>query len=480
MAESLKDKTAKGFFWGLMSNGLMQVLNAVFGIVLARRLSQDDYGLIGMMTIFTCIASSLQDSGFISALTNRREPSHRDYNAVFWFNVGVSGCLYVLFFACAPLLAVFYDEPLLTSLFRYYSLGFVAAAFSIVPRAMLFKQMRQRELAVVSVVSLAVSGSVGVGMAWCGMAYWGLATQSICYTALVSVLSWVLSGWRPSRVVSLEPVREMFGFSSRMLVTSIFSQVNNNVFSVVLGRFYSKSEVGLYNQANKWNTMGASTINGMVQGVAQPAFVAVGDDVVRLRRVFSKMLRFTCFVCFPLMFGLAMVAPEFIVILITDKWLPSAELLRVLCVGGAFLPVSTLYYNVVISRGRSDVFMWNTIAQGVAILAAILLIEFMGGGIVMMVYAYVAIVIVWVGVWNWFVWREIGFGLVQSLRDIVPFVVISGAAVLGAYFATLGVGNVYVLFVCRVLLAAVLYLGLMWVCGAKILRECLAFVKLKF
>ena len=130
MAESLKDKTAKGFFWGLMSNGLMQVLNAVFGIVLARRLSQDDYGLIGMMTIFTCIASSLQDSGFISALTNRRVPSHRDYNAVFWFNVGVSGCLYVLFFACAPLLAVFYDEPLLTSLFRYYSLGFVAAAFS--------------------------------------------------------------------------------------------------------------------------------------------------------------------------------------------------------------------------------------------------------------------------------------------------------------------------------------------------------------
>lgn len=175
-----------------------------------------------------------------------------------------------------------------------------------------------------------------------------------------------------------------------------------------------------------------------------------------------------------------MVAPEFIVILITDKWLPSAELLRVLCVGGAFLPVSTLYYNVVISRGRSDVFMWNTIAQGVAILAAILLIEFMGGGIVMMVYAYVAIVIVWVGVWNWFVWREIGFGLVQSLRDIVPFALISGAAVLGAYFATLGVGNVYVLFVCRVLLAAVLYLGLMWVCGAKILRECLAFVKLKF
>lgn len=476
MAESLKDKTAKGFLWGFLNNSTMQVLNAVFGVILARKLSQDDYGLIGMMAIFTAIAASLQDSGFVSALTNRKNPTHQDYNSVFWFNIGVSACMYVLFFCSAPLLAIFYNEPLLTPLFRYYSLAFFAASFSIVPRAILFKQIRQKELAVVTIVALFLSGIVGVSMAFMDMAYWGLATQSICYTALVSIISWYISGWRPSLQITFQPIREMFGFSSRMLLTNIFNQLNNNIFAVVLGRFYTKSEVGLYNQANKWNTMGASTITGMVQGVAQPAFVQVGDDVQRLRRVFSKMLRFTCFVSFPAMFGLALVAPEFIVILITDKWLGSAMLMRILCVGGAFLPITTLYQNIIVSRGKSQTYMWNTIAQGLTILTSILLIHFMGGDIELMVYTYVAIVILWIGIWNYFVWREIHFSLIQTLRDILPFMVITTATMIVTYYATLGISNIYILLATRIAVATAIYLLLMWVCGAKILRECAGYI----
>lgn len=479
MAESLKEKTAKGFLWGFLNNSAMQVLNMVFGIILARKLSQDDYGLIGMLTIFTAIAASLQDSGFVSALTNRRNATHSDYNSVFWFNIGVSACLYVLFFMCAPLLAEFYNEPLLTSLFRYYSLGFFAASFSIVPRAMLFKQIKQKELAVVTVVALFVSGVIGVTMAFMDMAYWGLATQAICYTTMVSVISWIMSGFRPSPNITFQPIREMFGFSSKMLLTSIFNQVNQNIFSVVLGKFYTKSEVGIYNQANKWNNMGAQTITGMVQGVAQPAFVQVGDDRERLCRVFSKMLRFTCFVSFPAMFGLALVAPEFIVILITDKWLPSVELMRILCVGGAFVPIATLYFNMVISRGKSDVYMWNTIAQGSAILVAVLLIQYLGGNIRMMVYSYVAITILWIGIWNYFVWREIGFSFVQTLRDITPFMLIAAVTMLVTFFVTQGIGNIYALLVARVVLAAVLYSGISWVCGAKVMRECIGFLMKK-
>lgn len=476
MAESLKDKTAKGFLWGFLNNSTMQVLNAVFGVILARKLSQDDYGLIGMMAIFTAIAASLQDSGFVSALTNRKNPTHQDYNSVFWFNIGVSACMYILFFCSAPLLAIFYNEPLLTPLFQYYSLAFFAASFSIVPRAILFKQIRQKELAVVTIVALFLSGIVGVSMAFMDMAYWGLATQSICYTALVSIISWYISGWRPSLQITFQPIREMFGFSSRMLLTNIFNQLNNNIFAVVLGRFYTKSEVGLYNQANKWNTMGASTITGMVQGVAQPAFVQVGDDVQRLRRVFSKMLRFTCFVSFPAMFGLALVAPEFIVILITDKWLGSAMLMRILCVGGAFLPITALYQNIIVSRGKSQTYMWNTIAQGLTILTSILLIHFMGGDIELMVYTYIAIVILWIGIWNYFVWREIRFSLIQTLRDILPFMVITTATMIVTYYATLGISNIYILLATRIAVATAIYLLLMWVCGAKILRECAGYI----
>lgn len=476
MAEQLKDKTAKGLLWGFLNNSTMQVLNAVFGIVLARLLSQDDYGLIGMLTIFTSIAASLQDSGFVSALTNKKDATHRDYNSVFWFNIGMSSCLYALFFLTAPLLALFYHEPLITPLFRYYSLAFLAASFSIVPRAMLFKQLRQKELAIISVISLIISGTVGVTMAFMGMAYWGIATQGIMFTLSVSVLSWAFSGWRPSRQVSFQPIREMLGFSSKMLITNIFNQINQNIFSLVLGRYYTKSEVGHFNQANKWNMMGASTITGMVQGVAQPTFVQVGDDRERLCRAFSKMLRFTCFVAFPAMFGLALIAPEFIVILITEKWLPSARLMQMLCIAGAFMPIATLYFNIIISRGKSDVYMWNVIAQGSVILLTILAINKLGYGIETMVWAYVAITIMWIAVWNYFVWREIGFSIMQTLRDITPFLIVAALSMVVAFFVTRQIANIYLLLIAKVIVAAALYLGTMWLMGAKIMRECIGYL----
>ncbi|MBQ2535533.1 MAG: oligosaccharide flippase family protein, partial [Bacteroidaceae bacterium] len=197
MPTDLKTKTAQGFFWGALNNGAMQVLNAVFGIVLARKLDQADYGLIGMLTIFTLIANSLQDSGFVTALTNKRNATHHDYNAVFWFNISVSLFLYLLFFCCAPLIADFFHEPILTPLSRYFFISFFIASFSIVPRAILFRQMKQRELAIMAIVSLLVSGTVGIVMAYNGMAFWGLATQTITFNLMVSIISWIFSGWKP-------------------------------------------------------------------------------------------------------------------------------------------------------------------------------------------------------------------------------------------------------------------------------------------
>ena len=473
---NLKDKTAKGILWGALNNSTMQVLNAAFGIVLARELGQADYGLIGMLTIFTLITNSLQDSGFVTALTNKRDATHHDYNAVFWFNISTSIVLYIILYLCAPYIALFFEEPMLTDLSRYYFIGFVIASFSIVPRAILFRQIKQRELAAMGLTAMVVSGIVGILMAYNGMVYWGLATQTITFNLIISILSWILSHFRPSWQFSTKPILEMFRFSSKMLITNIFNQVNNNIFSLVLGKLYTKVEVGTYTQANKWNTMGASTITGIVQGVAQPTFVAVGDDSERLCRAFSKMLRFTSFITFPTMFGLALIAPEFIVVLIKEKWLPSAYLMQILCIGGAFLPIATLYFNLIISRGKSDIYMWNVIAQGCAILGAILIVHALGGNITHMVIAYVCIVILWTGIWHRFLYQEIRYPFRSALKDILPFLLIAAATMIITFFATRWIDSLPLLLIIRILLAAAIYIGGLWLCGAKILQESLGYL----
>ena len=472
MPETLKDKTAKGLVWGGINNGATQVLNAIFGIVLARMLTPDDYGLIAMLLVFSTVATALQDSGFVIALTNKRDATHEDYNAVFWFNIVVSFLLYALLFLVAPLIADFYSEPILTPLSRYFFLGFFIASFSIVPRAILFRQLRQRELAITGLTSLIISGAVGITMAYNGYAFWGIATQTLTFNLCISILSWYFSKWRPTLHSSLftlnssllTPLRPLLGFSSKMLLTYIFNNINNNIFSLLLGRLYNKTEAGIYSQAQKWNVMGSNTITGMVQGVAQPTFVQMGDDKERLCRAFSKMLRFTCFISFPAMLGLALIAKEFIIVTVTEKWLPSASLMQLLCVAGAFLPIATLYYNMIISRGKSNVYMWNVIIQGCVILASLLAVHYIGGGVRVMVMTYVIIIITWTAVWHSFVNRLIGYGWLRAMNDMLPYFFIALGTMLFTHHLSLTITEQPLELMCvRIIIAATAYLSVCYV-----------------
>ena len=317
--ETLKQKTAKGLFWGFINNGTQQLLNLFFGIFLARLLTPADYGMVGMLTIFSLIAGSLQESGFISALANKKEITHDDYNAVFWFSITVSFCLYWILFFCAPLIADFYSQPELIPLARYSFLGFFIASLGVIPGAYVFRNLMVIQKALATVLALIFSGTTGVLLAYKGFSYWGIATQSIVYITVLNLYLWYKCPWRPTWRWNFAPVREMLGFSSKLLFTNIFNHVNNNIFSIILGRYYSEKEVGQYNQANKWNYMGFSLISGMVGSVAQPIFAQMTDDSERQVRAFRKMLRFTAFISFPCMLGLSLVAPELITIAITDK-----------------------------------------------------------------------------------------------------------------------------------------------------------------
>lgn len=475
MAEqSLKDKTAKGLLWGGLSNGVQQLLNLFFGIFLARALNPEDYGMVGMLSIFSLIAGALQESGFTAALANKRDVSHRDYNAVFWFCSGLSACLYLLLFACAPLIARFYHTPELTALARYSFLGFFIASLGIAHSAYLFRNLMVKQKATALTIGLIVSGTVGIAMAYNGFSYWGIATQSIVYVATIDLCYLYLSPWRPTLCLDFKPLKGMMAFSSKLLITNIFNHINNNLFTVILGKFYSGQDVGYFTQANKWNQMGHALISGTVNSVAQPVLSSLSDERERQQRAFRKMLRFTALLSFPAMLGLSLIAPELIVLTITEKWLPSAALLRLLCIGGAFIPITNLYSNLVISKGKSNIYMWNTICLGATQLAAMLCLY--PYGVHTLIKVYVSIHICWLLVWHYFVWRQIRLSLFAALKDILPFAAIAAGVMAITHYATLGLSNLYALIACKMALAGMLYPLLLWLSGSATFKESLRYL----
>ena len=477
MSESLKDKTAKGLLWGGISNGAQQLLNLLFGIFLARLLTPDDYGMVGMLSIFSLIAGSIQESGFITALINKKDIKHEDYNAVFWFSIMTSLSLYTILFFCAPLIARFFNQPELTALARYSFIGFVISSTGISHSAYLYKNLIVKQRAFLSMIALIVSGTVGVTLAYHGFSYWGITTQSIVYVSTVMIGYWFISPWRPTFHLNFKPLKGMIAFSSKILATNIFNHLNNNIFSIILGKFYSEKEVGFYNQANKWNYMGHSLISGMINGVAQPVLTQVTDDKERQLRVFRKMMRFTAFVAFPAMFGLSLIAPELITIAITDKWIESALILQLLCISGAFIPITTLCSNLVISKGKSNIYMWNAISLGLLQLLVMYLIH--PYGIQTMIVTYVCINISWLIVWRYFVWKEIGYRFIHLLKDILPFLFIAAGVMFITSYLTNRIENIYLLFISKIFIAALLYILIMWISGAQTLKESIHYIRKK-
>ena len=279
--ESLKDKTARGLFWGGMNNGVQQLLGLAFGIILGRLLDPSDYGMTAMLAVFSVIANELQSSGFKTGLINLREPRHEDYNAVFWFNVVAGALIYAVLFLAAPLIARFYGNPALIPLSRYVFLGFVFSSFGMAQSAYLTKQMQIKQIAKCGMTATLTSSLVSVAMAAMGFGYWALATQYLMDIAVNTLLLWRFSAWRPtlSPLTShLSPLKRLFPFSFRIMLSAIFTQLNANIMNLLLGRFYGEANTGHYNQAYQWSSKCFLLVGNMLKQVDQTVLVGLREE----------------------------------------------------------------------------------------------------------------------------------------------------------------------------------------------------------
>lgn len=460
-----------------MNNGCMQILNAVIGIFLARLLDPADYGLVGMITIFSAIAGCLQDSGFSSALINLQKPEHKDYNSVFWFSLFMGTGLYMLLFCCAPWIADYFHQERLTLLCRVAFLSIPLSAFGIVPQAYLTKNLIVKPVTLQRIVVLTISGVTGITLAFKGLGYWALVAQQLVYTGLQSLGKYFLMPFRPSLDIDFTPVRKMFGFSSKILITNIISQVSQNILTVIFGRIFPVKTVGNFTQGWKWNNMASSFVSGMLAQVAQPVFASIQHEENRQLHILRKMTRFTAFLVFPAMFGLIIIAPEFIVLLISDKWIDSVPILQILCISGAFIPIYLPMQQLIVSQGRSDIFMWVNIAQLVLQIGVILI--FARQGIIAMVTAYSAFIVLWTIAWQIFTKKIVDYSFLDLLKDVMPFLLAALAACAIAYAVATLLPGMLLRMVVKIVVAVILYVTVMQIAGAHVMKECIGYLRHK-
>lgn len=472
---TLKEKTAKGLFWGGMSTFIQQAVGMIFGIVIARILSPDDYGLIAMLAIFTAIANTIMDSGFTTALINRKKIEHKDYNAVFWFNVFAGIGIYIILFFVAPLIAEFYDQDVLTNLSRIIFLSFIIAGTGIAHNAILLKKIMAKQRGIIDMVSVLFSGIVGLVLALNGFAFWGLAIQQVSQIFIAVLLRWYFSPWRPTFQFDFSPLKEMFSFGVKLLFVNVLYQVTNNMFSAILGKLYGKEEAGYYSQGNKWALLSNSVIGGTINSVAQPVLVEAKADIPRQLKVFRKMLRFGAFITFPALLGLAFAGREFILITIGEKWLNSVIYMQLFCIWGINSYLGSLYMMLILSHGKSNVYMGIMVTLfSMQLISLFLCVPY---GILVMVCIYIGIYIISTTWWQYFAHKLIGIRMRDVIKDVFPYFISTVISIGVAWLLSFDIDNIYIKFFVKILSIIIVYSIILWCTNSVIFKESINYLK---
>ncbi len=350
---SLKQRTIRGLSWAFIDRFANQLSQFIFGIILARLLSPAEYGLIGMLAIFFEIADTFVVAGFSEALIRKKEPTDADYSTVFLVNVGTGIFFYGLLYALAPSIGWFFNEPQLVPIIGVLGLMIIINAFGMVARVPLTKNLDFKSLASISVISNIISGIVAIVLAFRGYGVWSLVWRNLTQSLLSTGLVYVYSMPRWKLQFSRESFREIFGFGSKLLASRLFLESYNNIYYIIIGKFFSARDLGLYTRANGYKDMFSRTLHNVIQSVSFPALAEIKDDDQRLKNAYRRLVQVTTYLTALLMFGLSATADNFILGLIGPKWTESIPYLRLLSIAGIFYPLHYINLNILVIKGAS-------------------------------------------------------------------------------------------------------------------------------
>lgn len=430
--QSLKDKTVKGTIWSGIDNVAQFGVSFLVSIVLARLLSPDDYGLIGIITIFIAVCTALINGGFTTALIRKKDATDDDYNTAFIVNLGVSLLLYAVIYLCSPFIADFFHREELVALTQVSSLGMIIGALGLVQQTRLTKRIDFKTQTKITIIASIASGVVGIMMALMGFGVWSLVVQSLTSQSLRTILLWVANKWIPQFRFSLESFHELFGFGWKMMVSGVLDTVWKELYQVVVGKFYSSATLGQYTRAKGFSQLFSSNLTNVIQRVTYPVLSNIQDDKERMISAYRRIIKVTMFITAISMFFLGAISEPLLYCLIGPKWHEAATYLPLICIAGSLYPLHAINLNMLQVQGRSDLFLGLEVIKKIIAVGPLFIGAFVG--IIPMLWANLITGIMTFFLNSHYSGKLLGYSSWMQIRDIAPSYFIAMLLALSVYF----------------------------------------------
>ena len=471
MPESLKQKTVKGVAWTSLNKVLDLGFGFVIGIILARLLSPSDYGLLAMIAVFNAIAFAFLDSGFGNALIRKPDLTEDDNTTAFLFNLVAGIALFGVIWFIAPWVSVFYDKPILTPLLRAEGSLLIVTSFKIVQNTQLTRALNFKAKMIIRIVSSVSGGVIGIIAAYSGLGVWALVVMHIADALISLVLLWVISPWRPRGKWSKKSFNYLWGFGSKLLASGLLDTIYGNIYPIIIGKFYSAADLGQYTRAKQYAAMPSTSLTGAIQQVTFPVLSQIQDDDQRLGNNYRRMLRFTVFIVFPIMMGMAALAHPLVISLVTDKWAQCIPYLQVSCFSMMWYPVHAINLSLLQVKGRSDLFLRLEIIKKALITVVVFIcVPF---GIMGICYGAVFTSLACLAINTYYTGKLINVGFVRQMMDMTPTLLASLAMGAVVYFAVMPFGSDVVKLAVGIPVGMVIYLAIAKVFRMPELQEAL-------
>lgn len=456
--QSLKDKTVKGTIWSAADAFLGQGVTFIVGIVLARILVPAEYGLIGICTIFTTILTGIVDSGFSNALIRKQDTTNEDYNTMFITNLMISIVLYVLLFMSAPYISQFFERPELIKLIRAMGWILIIQALSLVQTTILTKKIDFKTKTKASFVAALLSGVVGIGMAYNGFGVWALVGQQLSKQLFYTICLWILNKWWPSLKFNSKSFTYMWGFGWKLMVSGLLSNIWNQLYQVVVGKFYSPATLGQYSRSKEYAGIFSSNLTAIIQRVSYPVLAEIQDDKDRMVAGYRRIIKTTMFVTTFILFFMGAVSEPLLYCLIGPQWHEASTYLPLICISMSLYPLHAINLNMLQVQGRSDIFLNLEIVKKLIAVGPLSL------GIFVNIY-WMLIGSIIVGVLSFFLnsyytGKSLGYSSWMQVKDIIPSYSISLIIACAVFFIKYLPVSYWIILPIQLLTGGLLLLGI--------------------